>query len=179
MITIGIIGKICSGKSTAAKEISEKLKIPIVSFGSYLLKYSKENHLPTNRESLQNLGNKFIEENSNKFLRDVISTQSEIENLMIIEGIRHISIFENINKISDRSIFIFIDTPFEIRYERYCNRFKESDGVVSKEEFQEIDNHKVERETDLLKEKCHFNIRTDTRNHLDDFIKKLNELLKH
>jgi len=177
MTTIGIIGKICAGKSTIAKEISERFRIPIISFGSFLIDYSKKNNLPTDRNSLQNLGNHFIQQDAGRFLKNVISTQSEIKGLMIIEGIRHLSIYNEIERISEKCIFIFIDTSIEIRYVRYCDRLKESDKKVDLSEFYVIDNHNVEKEIDSLKDKCQFIIKTNVRDDVQNLFENLNTFL--
>lgn len=152
--TIGIVGKICSGKSTVASKLKNYYNTPIVSFGSYLFEYSKNNNLLVDRTSLQNLGNKFIQEDSNLFLNKVLDSQSFDPNKIIIEGIRHISIYNELRKMSQTAFFAFIDAPIEIRYQRYLKRQKESDKQISFNEFEEMDKHIVESETDLLKDKC-------------------------
>jgi cytidylate kinase len=167
--TIAIIGKICSGKSTIARRISANLDLPIISFGAYLTRYSKDNNLPTDRVSLQNLGNHFIKEDSGKFLRNVILFQPIIPDSMIIEGVRHLSIQKELADISNKSIFIFVEAPIKTRYDRYCSRIKESDKIVSYEEFLVIDNHVVESEIDLLKSKCQITSDTGLENNEDLF----------
>jgi len=167
--TIGVIGRICSGKSTIAKKLSAYFNIPIVSFGAYLTQYSKNNNLPTDRESLQNLGNRFIEEDSSKFLQNVLNSQSTIPDSMIIEGIRHLSIQQELSAISEKSVFIFLDASVETRYDRYRNRPRESDNIVSYQEFVTIDNHIVESEIDLLKMKCQIIIDTNSESYENIF----------
>lgn len=176
MTTIGMIGRICSGKSTIAKKLSAHFDIPIISFGAYLTKYSKDNNLPTDRDLLQNLGNKFIKEDSNKFLRNAIASQSTIPDSMIVEGIRHLSIRRELSVISKKSIFLFVEASAETRYNRYRNRKKESDNRSSYEEFIAIDNHKVESEIDLLKSQCQIIYNSETSNY-DDLLKLVNDFI--
>lgn len=152
--TLGLIGRICSGKSTIAKQLSEHFNIPILSFGAYLLNFSKKHELKTDRDSLQNLGSKFIHENSKLFLENVIAFQPFTSDSILTEGIRHLAIYEELKLMSSCSVFAFIDAPIQIRYERYNKRLKEGDKKISFEDFVKIDNHKVESEIDLLKDKC-------------------------
>lgn len=175
--TVGIIGRICSGKSTIAKKLSVHFDIPIISFGAYLAQYSKSNKLPTDRDSLQNLGNRFIKEDSNKFLRSVIASQSTIPDSMIVEGIRHLSIQQELSTISKKSIFIFVEAPVETRYDRYHSRMKESDKTVSYEEFVAIDNHIVESEIDLLKVKCQITVDTSSSESNENLFRKISAFL--
>lgn len=174
--TMGIIGRICSGKSTIAQKLSANFDIPIISFGAYLMQYSKGNNLPTDREALQNLGNAFIKEDSNKFLQNVITAQPVISKTIIIEGIRHLSIQKALTDISKFSIFIFVDASIETRYIRYCNRQKESDKAMSYKEFTTVDNHIVESEIELLKEKCHLTINSESDS-LESICNKISKLL--
>jgi|SRR6185437_1506993 len=160
--TIGIIGRICSGKSTIAERISNHFDIPIISFGAYLIQYSKDNNLPIDRDSLQNLGNSFIKENSREFLQNVIMSQPITPDSMIIEGIRHLSIQKELADISNKSFFIFVESSVENRYNRYRDRKKESDEIVSYEEFIAIDNHVVESEIEALRAKCQLIINTNS-----------------
>jgi hypothetical protein len=88
---------------------------------------------------------------------------------MIIEGVRHLSIQKELADISNKSIFIFVEAPIKTRYDRYCSRIKESDKIVSYEEFLVIDNHVVESEIDLLKSKCQITIDTGLENNEDLF----------
>ncbi len=169
---LGLIGRICSGKSTIAKQLSEHFDIPILSFGKYIFNFSKERDLKTDRDSLQSLGNKFIHENSKLFLENVIASQPTSSNSIIIEGIRHFSIYEELKIISNFSLFVFIDAPLQIRYERYCKRLKEGDEQISLDGFTKIDNHEVESEIDLLKKKCKIILDSENTS-IDDIHKQI------
>ncbi len=171
-LTIGIIGKISVGKSSIARALHEKTGIPYTSFGSYLVAYSKLNNLPIDRTSLQNLGNKFIKENSQTFLSNVLKNVTTKSNIVILEGIRHVDILESIKKINKKVLFIFIDASPAIRYERYLNRQPENIVPVGFDEFLQKDNHVVESEIDLLKPQCDLIVDSEklTVNEVLDFI---------
>ncbi len=151
---IVIIGKISSGKSTLATEISEKYGIPIISFGKYLVKFSLENSLPTSRFDLQNLGEKFIAEAPNVFLKNVLNSYIPISQIIIVEGVRHLSILKLLREESRMSTFIYLETENELRYTRYCNRIKLGDKELTFDEFSEMDNHSVESQIESLSDLC-------------------------
>lgn len=99
---IMIIGRISSGKSTLAKQLVDAIPYTInISFGTFLKNYCLENgiDIEENRDVLQNLGQKFIDENPEKFLKNVVKYFSSVdEELHVFEGVRHVSIFEEIEK---------------------------------------------------------------------------------
>lgn len=176
-IILGIIGRISSGKSTVAKRLAKHYNAEIISFGRYLVNYSKNKGLPVDRKSLQELGDSFIKSDAKGFLSNVMQDQiSSSTSAVIIEGIRHKNIFNAIKDQSNTAIFAFIDVPVEIRHQRYRSRLKESDEPVSMEKFIEIDTHPVEAEIDSLKMLCNIMLESDLTN--DDlfqrFDKKLN-----
>ena len=152
-LTIGIIGRISVGKSSIAKALSTATGIPVTSFGGYLVKYSKSNDLQVDRKSLQDLGEKFIEQDHKKFIENVIKDVSATGKI-IIEGIRHSIILKDTRDVSKKSILVYIDASASTRYKRYRNRQKENDSIFSFDEFVEKDNHIVESEIESLKLLC-------------------------
>src|ERR1700748_391819 len=150
-IVIGISGRISSGKSTIAKRIHKHLNASIMSFGKFLMDYSIERELPITRDDLQSLGEHFVKADSTRFLQDVLDSQDFIPPIVIIEGIRHKSIYNEIKRRSTQTLFIFIDVPMNLRYQWYNERIKDCDKKVSLEKFQNIDSHPVEVEINELK----------------------------
>lgn len=151
---IGIIGRIAVGKSSVAKSLSKNSNIPVTSFGEYLLHYSKSNGLPADRKSLQDLGTKFINENHLEFLENVLKDIPNHNKGIIIEGIRHLVIADDAKLLSQKAFLVYLDAPIEIRYNRYAYRQKESDIKLSFKEFENLNEHIVESELDLLKNSC-------------------------
>lgn len=161
---IVIIGKISSGKSTLASQISEKFGIQIISFGKYLVNYSQENNLPTNRLDLQNLGERLIAEAPDLFLKNVLNFYLPIPGTIIIEGVRHKAIFELLKSESRLSTFIYVDTDNELRYTRFCNRRKSGDKELTFDQFIEMDSHSVESQIDTLSIMCDYNYSNEIQN---------------
>ena len=145
-VSIVIVGKIRSGKSTFAKSISKCLNFPIASFGEYLVDYSKQKNLPIHREVLQNLGNDLVREDSSDFLNKVVSYNGS-PNKVIFEGVRHKTIFDEIKNISEKSFAIYLDINEEIRLQRFIQQEKEIDLKSNAiNDFYERNNHQVEQE---------------------------------
>jgi cytidylate kinase len=158
--SILIIGKICSGKSTLAKDISRWLNFPMASFGKYLAEYSKNNSLPINREAFQELGNSFIQKDHSGFLNSVIDFTGN-QQKMIFEGVRHNVIFDDISSLSKNTLSIYLDVSEPLRLERFINREKDIDSAIRAEaDFHRYNSHPVEKEVDQLKDKCDFVITT-------------------
>jgi adenylate kinase family enzyme len=80
--SIIIIGRICSGKSSLARALSESLNIPKASFGGYLVELAPQFNLKVSRDSLQNLGQSLIDSNPEKFLADVIKFSGSSEEMI-------------------------------------------------------------------------------------------------
>lgn len=168
-LSIIIIGKICSGKSTLAKDFSRWVDYPIASFGSYLKDYSESNNLSIDRAALQNLGNSFIHQEPNQFLLDVINHKNEKSTKLIFEGVRHQVILDEIRNLSLKSFAIFLDATEQIRLERFLNREKDIDQSHAELDFQESSQHAVEQEVENLKNHCDFVL---TANHgYQEFLK--------
>lgn len=161
-LSLVIIGKICSGKSTLARDFSKWVRFPIASFGGYLAAYSKNQGLSVEREALQDLGTSFIENDHNKFLHNVIKFSAKDSRNFIFEGVRHKVIFDEIKKISTQTFSLFLDAKEEVRLERFVKREKEIDNLINAEsDFYERSRHKVEQEIDTLKDHCNFVITTN------------------
>lgn len=161
--SIVIVGRICSGKSTLADLIYDITPNSLsISFGDYLKRYCIDNDIEYNRNVLQDLGQQFIEKNSEKFLKNVIAfANPSKDQCLIFEGVRHISIFEAIIKNSAEFRSIYLDMDAEWRYTRYMSRDKDIDINISYEEFLRKDSHLVELEIESLKYKCGLILKSD------------------
>jgi dephospho-CoA kinase len=156
-LSILIMGKICSGKSTLAKDFSKWLNYPIASFGSYLENYALANGLSTNRESLQNLGAHMIEEDHESLLNNVVLHTTLKPERLIFEGVRHKVIYDDIKRKSDKFFSLYLDVREDIRIERFIRREKFIDKNANAiDDFYKRSNHHVEQELDLLKNECNY-----------------------
>ncbi len=154
--SILIIGGISSGKSTVAKAIQKSIpNCRVISFGGYLQDYSKKRKWKEDRKSLQDLGQRFINENPVDFLENVVKyNQANDSEILIFEGVRHKPILNAISTNYPALLSIFLDVDVQTRYDRYVARSKSIDKLVSWEGFLKADSNKVEIEIESLKSDC-------------------------
>lgn len=167
---IALSGRICSGKSTVAKALFERLTFPIGSFGNYLIAYCSQKSLPTDRAYLQEVGQEMVEANPTQFLQNVVDYHIGDSKSLILDGIRHKVIFESVKGLAKNVISVFVDADLETRYKRYLTRKK-----IDYETFLALDNHPVELETESLKPLCDIVIDSTANyeNILSNLIKKI------
>lgn len=175
---ITISGRISSGKSYAANLIKTEFGLPVASFGGYLKYYCEQNNLPTDRKSLQDKGEAFVKTNPQQFLVDVISHFVDSSDKIILEGVRHKSILDEVSQLTEKKLSIFIDADIQTRYKRYLNRNKDSDELKTFDQFVISDNHSVELEIESLKPTCNIVI-DSTKNYSLELFSFLSPNLKN
>ncbi len=148
-LLIGISGKISSGKSTVARYISTAYNMPHASFGEYLKQHCIDNNLPLERKVMQDLGQKFINEDHKGFFQKVVFQNNSDK--VVFESIRHTAGIPWMRDFSEHSVIIYLDTDDHTRYERYVKRKKEGDKQENFEEFLALNNHESEIEIDEIK----------------------------
>lgn len=175
--SILIIGRISSGKSTIAKEIQNSISnCRIISFGSYLKDYSEKRNWKIDRLSLQDLGQRFIDENPANFLSNVVHhNKAKDGEILIFEGVRHQPILNAIGMYYPVLLSIYLNVDVDTRYDRYLTRNKSIDKRSSKEDFLKADNHKVELEIESLKNDCDLVIGLEG---IIDSVRKIKEMIK-
>ena len=120
-----VAGGTCSGKSTLTLRIAERTGYPVTSFGSILRKYAYESNLPLAVESLQRIGQEFIDKlGYDGFLQWTIEHTFHInwDNTLIIDGIRHIAMYESIARIFPTNVLIYCFCDKQTQIERLMNR---------------------------------------------------------
>lgn len=154
--SIIIVGKIASGKTTLANELSKRLNATIISFGGYLRHIAQDKGLKPERNVLQTIGLEMINTRSpHQFVNDVVLFGLEEpchqDSLLIFEGVRHISVLNEIREISRNSIVIYIELDGERLLKNAINR----DGGDSQSAKRFL-NHRVESEISELKDEADY-----------------------
>lgn len=171
--TIIIIGKICSGKSTLAEKICARFGVQIASFSKYLTSYLQNiGVFDFSRRQLQDIGAQLVAENPKEFLQRVIECNTLPETVVIFEGVRHKSIFNEIVVCSSKTFCIYIDTSLEERHRRCEARDKTN---LDLQDFRRIDQHPVELEIESLK--GHANMIYTTSSNIEELINRINNFL--
>lgn len=158
---IVISGKISSGKTTLAKEISVRFNLPIASFSGYLKYYCEKRKLPTDRKSLQDIGRKLVTTKPYLFLKHVVLFYKGDSDTIILEGLRHMAIFEHLYKICDACLVLFLDPDPNTTYNRFIKREELS---VNENDYDKFIRHPVELEIEQLKLLSNFTLTPDNNN---------------
>ncbi len=160
---ISISGRICSGKSFAAKVISKEYQIPIASFGEFLRVHCMNRFGTDDRVILQNEGVRLIDADPKWLLMNTINHFHIDREWMVLEGVRHLSILKLIQANFPRSISIFVDAKEETRLARFIARKENGDLDSLKEAFYLADKHPVELETDSLGPLCTYRVNSEIK----------------
>jgi dephospho-CoA kinase len=143
---LAVCGKISSGKSSVIKELSHSHGWDIVSFGRYVRSIALAQHETPTRETYQQLGLKlFTERGAEQFLQDVIEVNQPTSNTHLFDGIRHVSIIEELKRRYTNTFVIYLDVSDVERYRRFSARASDDDRSVSYEQFLEISHHPIEQ----------------------------------
>jgi cytidylate kinase len=154
--SIIISGEISSGKSTISELLSNRLNIPVVSFGKYLKHYCINNDIKPDRKNLQDIGERFIITDISKFLNDTINFAAPNCDSLIFEGVRHSRMLELIKSKSVKTKSFFLEMPKNQRLENFKKREKEIDIKKDSGYFENLNKHKVEQEISNVKELCEY-----------------------
>lgn len=150
--TIVIVGKIASGKTTLAEELSKRLNATVVSFGNYVRHIASLKGIEHNRTNLQNVGAELIRTIApSQFVKNVfaygIGNAVLSNSILLVEGVRHVSILGEIKRISRKCFVIYIDLADDELMTNALKRDEKEGGDVKG-----FFCHEVESEIDSLKE---------------------------
>lgn len=136
-------GQIGSGKSSVSTAVAETLGWRRTGFGDYLRsEIARLGGDPNDREALQDLGQQRVEEDPAAFCRDVLAAaRFEPGEDFIIDGVRHVSIFEILADVSapSQARLLFLGAGESTRLKRVSTRTDAPD-------FARASEHQVEAE---------------------------------
>ena len=97
---IGVAGRVGSGKSSLSTLLSEQSGWPIVRFGDFLRGVAEQRGLPTDRQSLQQLGIEYIGRGWGPFCSEVLESAGWRPGTSVIfDGIRHAEAVQALNEL--------------------------------------------------------------------------------
>jgi cytidylate kinase len=138
-------GQIGSGKSSVSAAVAQALGWPRTGFGDYLrAAIARRGGDPNDRQSLQDLGQTLVDADPDAFCRDVLAAGGFTPgDDFIVDGIRHIGIFEILARVSQPSDakLLFLGAGEAVRAARIISRTDAAD-------FARASAHPVEAELD-------------------------------
>ena len=174
---IGLVGKIASGKGTAAKYLTEKYNAKSYRFSTPLRDILKRLYLEINRENMQKISTilrKNLEEN---ILAKVISedVKEDANEMIVIDGIRRLADIEYLIKLPEFKL-IYITADAKNRYERLITRGEnEDDKNKTFEQF--MRDHEAETELEIPLVASQADYRIDNNGDLNNLHKRLAKII--
>lgn len=136
-------GQIGSGKSSVSEAVAKALRCQRTSFGDYLRsEVIRLGGDPNARQTLQDLGQRRVDDDPMTFCRHVLTAGGfEPGADFVIDGIRHVRIFEILARVSlpSEARLLFLGAPDETRITRVETRTDAHD-------FERASTHRVEAE---------------------------------
>lgn len=138
---VAFSGQIASGKSTLSKLLADKTGWSRFSFGDYVRMCAKNIGLDANdRETLQDLG-VCLSKRPEPFVRGFLEWTGTPEN-MIIDGIRHFSIFLALKaQVHEPIRLAFVDTPSQTAQDRYSGDLAQARGHAVESDVEALKDH--------------------------------------
>ncbi len=177
-IIIGIAGKMASGKGTVANALVLDYQADRVRSSKPLRLVLDQFLIPQKREHLQKLSTLLRQAFGEQTLIQSIVHQITLStaSLVVFDGIRRAIDVQTLKTLPN-FLFIYVDAPSQIRYERYVKRNENpGDGAMTYEEFLKEDNAEPESEIEGLKELADHVI--DSSVSYDQFHTDMRELFK-
>lgn len=165
MRLIGIAGATASGKTTIAEGLIAHFSAGTNRFSRILAAIAAGIDLPADKEGLQKLSTAL-----RLYLGEDVLARGMCEwvkrspqETIVIEGLRRKTDIELLSAVAQETgrtwSFIFVDVPFETRFER----FKGREGIATLEEFKALDEQECEQELPLIKSDAHLVLDNSTR----------------
>lgn len=123
--TVAIAGRIAAGKSSVSSELASRLGWKRASFGDFVRSVAARRGLEPSREVLQKVGEELEAVDSAAFCKDVLTFASwNTGDPVVIDGIRHVRILEDLKKIvaPQQLLFVYLDAEDTTRKARFAHR---------------------------------------------------------
>ena len=147
MRIIGLSGQSGSGKTSLARALATTIQGDIVSFGSYVRAEAQRCGKEESRSTLQDLGQALIQEyGADVFVQRVLDHGKSREGACILlDGVRHVAIWQAIQRMTPKNVLIFISLDEAQRMERLRAR-----DHLDTPTLEQIMHHSIEKDSPLL-----------------------------
>ena len=144
---IGLTGSIAAGKDTAIEYLVNQKKFKVCTISDAVKRETMKIGFEIKRENLQNVGNSGREKYGAGYWAKKILEEVEIEEDIIINGLRHPGEIAEIKKFPN-SYILAVDAPEKLRYERMLKRSKLGDPK-NYEDFKKVDERDLNEGKEL------------------------------
>lgn len=131
---VAIAGRIAAGKSSVSTDLASRLGWKRASFGDFVRSVAAQRGLDASREVLQKIGEELEATDRAMFCKDVLEfARWNNGDPVVIDGIRHVRILEEIKRILDpqRLLFVYLDAADAIRKARFTARESSNADVLT------------------------------------------------
>lgn len=179
-IIIGFIGKLASGKGTAAGHLQQKYNAKIVMFSASLRDILDRLYLPQTRKNMQGLSQILREHFGQDTLARVVArdaARAEAE-IVAIDGVRRPKDLEYLRSMPNFSLASIIAEP-KTRYERMLKRGQnpgEAAGELSFEQFQKNESAEAESLIGEVAKEAKFTV--DNNGSLEDLKSQIDKIVE-
>jgi dephospho-CoA kinase len=143
-IIVGVAGRIGSGKTRVAQEIAGSFGFQYFRYSLVLAEWFGAN--PADKAGLQEIGEGVMSGEGQRELNQRLISRIPHDRDAVIDGLRHPIDYASLkHEFQDRFFLIFIEAPFDIRFERLRSRF------TSVKKFSDADRRLVESNIDSLR----------------------------
>lgn len=140
-----LMGPVASGKTTVTRLLSERLKWPTVSFGTYVRGMAKCRGIALDRAQLEGLGAHLIATRGHEqFLRDVLDGQVSTDEF-ILEGVRHVDMLRAVKQLCRSATSVYLHVSADQRYQRWLRREMLTATSATRTTFDALVSGEVER----------------------------------
>lgn len=149
-LLVCLSGKIASGKTTLSTKIAEHFGWSKTSFGDYLRGEAQRNGRTKDRQCLQDLGQRMVEEDAELFCRKVLAAGDFVAGEgFVLDGLRHVVVLDRLVRIVSPAEVrvIYLDAPDPLIWRREEER-SDRDHRDSKQAME----HAVEAGLDQIRE---------------------------
>jgi len=123
--SVAIAGRIATGNSSVSTDLASRLGWKRASFGDFVRSVAAQRRLEPTREVLQKIGEELEALDPAAFCKDTLTFASwNNGDPVVIDGIRHVRILENLKKIvvPQRLLFVYLDAEDATRKARFAKR---------------------------------------------------------
>jgi dephospho-CoA kinase len=151
---VGLAGPIAAGKTTIALDLASQLGAPMVSFGDEVRSVAAKRGLPTDRATLQDVGEELIATGWESFCRAVLAQAPwRPGQSLVIDGIRHLGAITTLRRLVTPSslAIVFLEASADARRPRLTARgTTQHESLAADAHRNEVELQSVREAADLV-----------------------------